>query len=160
MRSWLGLCGLCRSPAFRRTELFMEQELSGFAFCPFLPGPWAQPAPRVGRGCLYEKSSVFLGGACISCLDLKKTKNHPCVSYALLMDVEDLKDSMEMMLRWDFLTSEGLKDQLEPSLCLSWLLLTVVPCVWHWLVNPRTGTTCYTVIEFLLGFSAGNHILM
>jgi len=41
------------------------------------------------------------------------------------MDVEDLKDSVEMVFRWYFCASEGLKDWLEPSLCLSWLLLTL-----------------------------------
>lgn len=104
MKSWLGLCGLCRSPAFGRTELFLEWEPSDLAwFCPVTPALW------VGGGCLSEKGSVFLDGARISCLDLKTIKP-PLISYALLMDVEGLKDSMEMMFRWDFLASEGLKD--------------------------------------------------
>lgn len=66
-----------------------------------------------------KKAVCFLVGLAFHVLIKKKKMKQPLVSYALLMDVEDLKDSMEMMLRWDFLTSEGLKDQLEPSLCLS-----------------------------------------
>lgn len=53
-----------------------------------------------GDTCPYEEDGMFPGGVCVSYLDLRTSS---AFLIPLLMNVEDLKDIVEMAFRWPFL---------------------------------------------------------